>query len=79
MKILKKRSSVDQALEWNIHLSVSEYKERKLTFGKYVNNKIKDLPNDYLEWGILNLNDKWCDFFIREWKTRNPGWKKIAK
>lgn len=76
MKIPKKLPSINQALDWNAHLSVNEYKQRRLTFGKYINVKIEDLPNDYLEWGILNFGREWSDFFIREWKTRNPGWNK---
>ena len=38
---------------------------------------IKDLPTDYLEWAILNIKGQWTDYLIREWKTRNPGWKKL--
>lgn len=72
-----KANSLDQALSWNKYLSVSEYKERRLTFGKYINVMIKDLPTDYLEWAILNIKGQWTDYLIREWKTRNPGWKKL--
>jgi hypothetical protein len=69
-------NSEEQAYNWNRQLSVSEYTTRRVTFGKYVNVMIKDLPDDYLEWGILNLNLTWSNFFIREWKRRNPSWNK---
>ena len=72
-----KKNPLSQAINWNKYLAVSEYKQRRLTFGKYINVKIEDLPNDYLEWGILNLGYEWSEFFIREWKTRNPNWKTI--
>jgi hypothetical protein len=71
-----KPSSEDQAYSWNKYLSKTEYTTRKVTFGKYVNVMIKDIPNEYLEWGCLNLNLTWSDFFIREWKRRNPSWRK---
>lgn len=77
MKIPKKPSSISQALDWNARLAVSEYTTRRMTFGKYINVKIEDLPQDYLEWGCLNLDRTWSDYFIREWKRRNPGWQKM--
>ena len=72
-----KANPLKQALSWNAYLAVSEYKERRLTFGQYINVMIKDLPNDYLEWTILNVKGEWTDYLLREWKTRNPGWKKL--
>jgi hypothetical protein len=74
--IPNKLPSIHQALSWNEYLSVSEYTTRRLTFGKYINVMIKDLPYDYLEWGVLNLSQPWSDYFIREWKKRNPDWRK---
>ena len=70
-----KPSPSEQAFTWNKYLSKAEYTTRRVTFGKYVNVMIQDLPNDYLEWGCLNLNLQWSDYFIREWKRRNPKWK----
>jgi hypothetical protein len=72
----KKPCSLDQAIRWNSDLTTIEYSTRRLTFGKYVNVMIKDIPNEYLEWGCLNLNLTWSSFFIREWKKRNPNWRK---
>jgi hypothetical protein len=72
-----KISSLAQAMRWNDHLSVSEYTTRRLIFGKYINVMIKDIPDDYLEWGILNLDLEWSNYFIREWKRRNPNWHKM--
>ena len=77
MSIPKKMPSINQALDWNAHLGINEYTTRRLTFGKYINVMIKDLPDNYLEWGILNLDLRWSNFFIREWKRRNPKWHKM--
>ena len=67
------------ALEWNRRLSVTEYTERRLTFGMYSGRMIKDLPKDYLKWGILNLNNYWADFFSRELQRREPQYRKVAE
>lgn len=64
------------ALEWNRRLSVSEYSQRRLTFGMYTGKMIKDLPKDYLKWGVLNLNSHWADFFSRELQKREPQYRK---
>jgi Putative quorum-sensing-regulated virulence factor len=77
MNLPKKISLMSQALTWNKRLAVSEYTTRRLTFGKYINIMIKDLPIDYLEWGVLNFNNSWGEYFLREWKRRNPNWRKI--
>jgi hypothetical protein len=68
---------IERAVEWNSHLAVSEYTTRRLTFGQHAGVMIKDLPIDYLEWGILNLDRHWSDTFIREWKRRNPNWRSM--
>lgn len=72
-------SSQEQAINWNAHLSVSEYTTRRMTFGRYVNIQIKDLPDSYLEWGVLNLNNIWSEYLLREWKRRNPNWRALVK
>jgi len=60
-----------QALQWNASLGVHEYKERRMTYGKYVNRKISELPIGYLKWGILNLEDtRTAEYFSREIQTR---------
>lgn len=75
LEFKKKQTRITNALEWNRRLSVSEYTQRRLTFGKYVNWMIKDLPDDYVKWGILNLNHYWADFLSRELQRRDPSYK----
>jgi hypothetical protein len=43
-----------------------------LNFGKHKGTMIKDLPIQYIEWAILNINDSRVDMFIREIQRRNP-------
>lgn len=76
---MKKPNSKEQALTWNDRLSVYEFRQRRVTFGKYINVQIQHLPDDYLEWAVLNIKDEWGDYFLREWKHRNPVWKKLIK
>lgn len=71
--------SDEQAYSWNRTLKKSEYTTRRMTFGKYINKMIKDLPDDYIEWGCLNFNQTWSDYFIREWKRRNPTWRSMLR
>lgn len=64
-------SSRFQAIQWNSHLGKHEYKQRKMTYGKYANRKISELPIGYLKWGILNLEDtQTAEYFARELQTR---------
>ena len=63
------------ARQWNRYLAVTEYTERRLTFGMHTGKMIKDLPLDYLKWGVLNLDDLWADYFSRELQRRKPNYK----
>lgn len=63
------------ALEWNRRLSLTEYTQRRMTFGRYLNTQIQELPTDYLKWGILNLNSYWADFFSRELQRRDRSYR----
>jgi len=73
-KVKKKLS----ALEWNRRLSRSEYTERRITFGMHTGKMIKDLPIDYIKWGVLNLDNNWADFFSRELQRRDPKFRKLS-
>ena len=73
LKIKQNKSS--NARMWNQRLSSTEYTQRRVTFGKYTNWMIKDLPDDYVKWGVLNLDTYWADFFSRELQRRNPKYK----
>jgi hypothetical protein len=59
-----------QAITWNTRLAISEYTRRRMTFGRYLGVQIKDLPQNYIEWGILNLPKEWAEYFAREWQRR---------
>ena len=69
-------SSKFQALDWNSRLYDNEYKQRRMTYGKYINVMIKDIPTPYIKWGILNLGDlKTANYFARELQSREPKYK----
>lgn len=68
---------VEEAIEWNSKLAKSEYTQRRMTFGAYTNVQIKDIPDSYIKWGILNLNTEWATMFARELQRREPKWGKI--
>lgn len=63
------------ALQWNKHLAISEYTQRRITFGMHTGKKISELPISYLKWGILNLDDTWADYMSRELQRRKPHFK----
>lgn len=75
MEFKQKINSKQSAIQWNQRLSINEYKQRRITFGKYVGLQIKDLPMDYIKWGILNLNNTWAEMFARELQTRDRKFK----
>lgn len=72
---MTKIKSKMSALEWNRRLSVTEYTQRRMTFGMHLGKMISELPKDYLKWGIQNLNDYWADFFSRELQRRDRSYK----
>lgn len=65
------------AIQWNSRLSEREYTQRRITYsGKYLGVMIRDLPTDYLKWGILNLgNSLWAECFARELQRRDRSFK----
>ena len=69
------KSPKQQASEWNRHLSRTEYTQRRMPFGRYVNQQIRDLPIDYIKWGIMNLPLEWAEQFSRELQRREPKWR----
>lgn len=44
-----------------------------LKFGKYKGTMLKDLPDDYLHWTIMNVSDSTVNMFIRELQRRDPS------
>lgn len=56
----------------------SEYKHTKMPYGKYKGFFIKDLPDKYVEWCILNYEDKgMAQMMATEIQRRNPKWRKV--
>lgn len=70
-KLLRIRSAV----EWNSRLKKSEYTERRLTFGMHAGVMIKDLPLEYIKWGIQKLETTWAEQFARELQRRDRSYK----
>ena len=74
--IKEKLDSKLQAMNWNRRLSSTEYRQRRMVFGKYINVKIEDLPMAYLKWAILNFEKgQLLDFLIRELQHRDSKFK----
>jgi hypothetical protein len=72
---MNKIKSKLSALDWNRRLSLTEYTERRVTFGMHMGTMIKDLPTDYVKWGVLNLNSYWAEFFARELQRRDRSYR----
>lgn len=51
--------------------SKNEYMFTKMPWGKYKGRYIKDLPDDYIKWCIINWNDKGIAYmFVTEAQRR---------
>lgn len=74
----QKLSGKMQALQWNARLNSNEYTQRRMTFGKYTNKMISELPIDYVKWGTLNLDSEWSMYFARELQRRDPEYGKMG-
>jgi hypothetical protein len=73
MELNRKRKN---ALIWNEKLSINEYTQRRITFGKYTGVMIREIPIDYIKWGVMNLNTEWATMFSRELQRRDKSFKK---
>jgi uncharacterized protein (DUF3820 family) len=50
-----------------------EYMTSKMPFGKYKGFFVKDVPEDYLKWAVMNLKDPgMATMFATELQRRNP-------
>lgn len=50
-----------------------EYEWTKMPWGKYRGHCIKNIPDSYLKWGILNFSDQgMATMFATELQRRNP-------
>lgn len=73
---LHKAKSKEQARQWNRRLGSNEQRDRRMTFGKYAGWFIRDVPDQYLEWGILNIEDRaLADWFKDEYLKRHTEFK----
>ncbi len=54
--------------------SIPRLRRKLMPFGKYKNYEFRDLPMDYLQWAILNINeDHLLDDLIRELQRRDDS------
>jgi uncharacterized protein (DUF3820 family) len=54
-------------------MNYKEYELTKMTFGKYKGFFIKDIPEPYLKWAVMNLTDRGlATMFATELQRRNP-------
>lgn len=65
-----------RARDWNSVLRSNEIRDRRMTFGKYTGWFIRDVPDQYLEWGIMNIDDLYlAEWFKEEYVKRHPELK----
>lgn len=75
-KALHKARSKELARQWNSRLRSNEITQRRMTFGKYANWMIKDIPDSYIKWAILKIDDQaLASWFAEEWQRRHPEYK----
>jgi uncharacterized protein (DUF3820 family) len=54
-------------------MNYKEYEFTRMPYGKYKGFFLKDLPEDYLKWAVMNLNDQgMATMFAVELQRRNP-------
>ena len=54
-------------------MKYKEYELTKMPYGKYKGFFLKDLPEDYLRWCVLNFKDQgMATMFATELQRRNP-------
>jgi hypothetical protein len=53
-----------------------KFSQTKLIDGKYKDWLLKDVPDDYLKWATVNINDPWlASMFAHELTKRYPALK----
>lgn len=54
----------------------SEYANDKVTFGRYKDTKLKDVPTSYLKWFIVKGSDQlWATKFVLELGRRDKSFR----
>lgn len=58
-------------------MKYNDYEYTLMPFGKYKGRYIKDIPDDYLKWAIMNIDDEVCaSMFSVELQRRYPKLRK---
>ncbi len=79
-KVLKEqfrhRADQSKARQWNEQLPDTDIDNLKWTIGKYTNWYIKDLPEQYMRWAIMNIDDpKLINPLASIWLKKHPEYK----
>ena len=54
-----------------------EYKFARMPFGKFKGYYLKDIPDDYIKWAVMNITDRaQAEMFAIELQRRNPKLRK---
>jgi len=57
----------------------NEYAHTKMPFGKYKGYYLKDVPDDYIRWAVINITDRAsAEMFAVELQRRQPALRQKA-
>jgi len=63
----------DLRMCYNYLMNYTEYEFTKMPYGRYRGFFLKDLPEDYLRWCVINWQDQaMATMFATELQRRNP-------
>jgi hypothetical protein len=67
----------DHAYTDNMKNFYNEYAYTKMPFGKYRGWFLRDIPDDYIKWAVLNIQDRaQAEMFAIELQRRHPELRK---
>jgi len=53
------------------------YAHTRMPFGKFKGYYLKDIPDDYIKWAVMNITDRaQAEMFAIELQRRNPKLRK---
>lgn len=59
------------------HVRYSDFKDTPIPFGKYKGQSLKNVPDNYLKWVVLNHSDRGiCEMCSVELQRRHLSWRK---